>query len=197
MSLQTRLDALITRIGTEFKALRTIVGGSGTSDLTAINPTYTATDIAAALLEVHTIASSGGPADTDALPEGSVNLYYTDARADARVQAAIGTIAAPSATQVASTQNVSDHVATEIAAVINAAPGALDTLDELAAALGDDANFATTMTTALATKLDFGAAQTLTAGQQTQGQDNLQVYSRTELGDPETDLVALFNAALL
>jgi phage-related tail fiber protein len=37
-----------------------------------------------------------------------------------------------------------------IAALINAAPGALDTLDELAAALGDDANFAATITAALA-----------------------------------------------
>jgi hypothetical protein len=40
----------------------------------------------------------------------------------------------------------------EIAALIAAAPGALNTLDELAAAMGDDANFATTVTNALATK---------------------------------------------
>lgn len=39
-----------------------------------------------------------------------------------------------------------------VAALINAAPGALDTLDELAAAMGDDANFATTVTNALALK---------------------------------------------
>ena len=31
------------------------------------------------------IADSGGPANTDALPEGSSNLYYTDARTDARI----------------------------------------------------------------------------------------------------------------
>ncbi len=37
-------------------------------------------------------------------------------------------------------------------ALVAAAPGALDTLDELAAALGDDANFAATITTALAGK---------------------------------------------
>jgi hypothetical protein len=43
-------------------------------------------------------------------------------------------------------------VTDQINAVINAAPGALDTLDELAAALGDDANFAATVTTALAGK---------------------------------------------
>jgi hypothetical protein len=40
-----------------------------------------------------------------------------------------------------------------IAALVNSSPAALDTLNELAAALGNDANFATTMTTALAGKL--------------------------------------------
>lgn len=39
--------------------------------------------------------------------------------------------------------------------VINAAPGALNTLNELAAALGDDANFSTTVTNNLATKLNL------------------------------------------
>lgn len=41
----------------------------------------------------------------------------------------------------------------EIAALVAAAPGALDTLNELAAALGDDPNFATSITNALAGKL--------------------------------------------
>ena len=52
-------------------------------------------------------------------------------------------------TQVATTA----YVQTEINDLIASAPGALDTLDELAAALGDDANFATTVTNSLATKL--------------------------------------------
>jgi hypothetical protein len=43
---------------------------------------------------------------------------------------------------------------TLIDAVIDAAPGTLDTLNELAAALGDDPNFAATLTTTLATKPD-------------------------------------------
>lgn len=47
-------------------------------------------------------------------------------------------------------------------ALLNAAPGALDTLDELAAALGDDANFATTITTLLAAKASLTGAETLT-----------------------------------
>jgi hypothetical protein len=45
------------------------------------------------------------------------------------------------------------YVDTAIANVIDAAPAALDTLNELAAALGDDANFATTVTNSIATKV--------------------------------------------
>lgn len=66
-----------------------------------------------------------------------------------------GTPTAPTAspgtnsTQIATT----GFVAAAIAALLNSAPGALDTLDELAAALGDDPNFATTITNALAGKL--------------------------------------------
>lgn len=44
-------------------------------------------------------------------------------------------------------------VSAAIAALIDGAPGTIDTLNELAAALGDDPNFATTVTTALAGKL--------------------------------------------
>lgn len=44
------------------------------------------------------------------------------------------------------------HVAAAIAALVASSPAALDTLNELAAALGNDANFATTMTAALAGK---------------------------------------------
>jgi len=40
-----------------------------------------------------------------------------------------------------------------VAGIVDSAPGTLDTLNELAAALGDDANYATTTTNAIATKL--------------------------------------------
>ena len=42
---------------------------------------------------------------------------------------------------------------TEIAALVDSSPAAMNTLNELAAALGDDANYATTTTNAIATKL--------------------------------------------
>jgi hypothetical protein len=48
----------------------------------------------------------------------------------------------------------STYVTTQISNLVDSAPGALDTLNELAAALNDDANFATTVTDALALKQD-------------------------------------------
>lgn len=45
------------------------------------------------------------------------------------------------------------YVATAVANLVDSAPLTLDTLNELAAALGDDPNFATTVTNSIATKL--------------------------------------------
>lgn len=53
------------------------------------------------------------------------------------------------------------YVTSAIAALVDAAPTTLDTLNELAAALGDDANFSTTVTNSIATKLPL-AGGTLT-----------------------------------
>jgi hypothetical protein len=76
---------------------------------------------------------------TDNLTEGSGNLYFTDARV---------------ASYLSSNSYATEtYVDSAVQAVIDSAPAALDTLNELAAALGDDANFAGTMTTSLAGKL--------------------------------------------
>ena len=78
---------------------------------------------------------------TTDLSEGT-NLYYTDARADARAQLKIDDL-------------------------VDAAPGTLDTLNELAAALGDDANFSTTVTNSIATKLPTITVVTVTVASAT------------------------------
>jgi len=75
-----------------------------------------------------------------------------------------GTPTAPTAaantntTQIATTA----YVQTEINDLVAAAPGALDTLNELAAALGNDASFATTVTNSLAAKASLTGTETLT-----------------------------------
>ena len=48
---------------------------------------------------------------------------------------------------------INDKIGTEVASLVDSAPDDLNTLNELAAALGDDENFATTVTNNIATKL--------------------------------------------
>jgi len=86
-------------------------------------------------------------ADTDDLTEGSTNLYYTDARVNAVLGGGGGT-----------TYASETYVDNAIADLVDTAPATLDTLNELAAALGDDANFSTTITNQIAALTHDGFA---------------------------------------
>ena len=112
--------------------------------------------------------------NTDEITEGSTNLYFTNARADARAQL-------------------------KIDALVDSAPGALDTLNELAAAMGDDANFSTTVTNSIATKLasaDFNSTfdtrlGTKTTDNVTEGSSNLyftNARARAAISESSTQL---------
>ena len=76
-----------------------------------------------------------------------------------RIQVANATLLINDRMQVA---NVSSAISTAISDLVDTAPATLDTLNELAAALGDDANFASTVTTNLGQKLGATATVTLT-----------------------------------
>lgn len=65
-------------------------------------------------------------------------------------------------TQIATTAYVTSSVATAVSAVIDSAPTALNTLNELAAALNDDASFASTIATSLAGKVSLSGSEVLT-----------------------------------
>lgn len=83
------------------------------------------------------------------------------------------------------------YVTARINALIASAPGALDTLDELAAALGDDANFASTVTTALAGKA--ATVHTHTFSQITDGQEAVEDYIATALlGGTQTGITVTY-----
>lgn len=79
--------------------------------------------------------------------------------------------AAPSTSKAPSESATSARIEARIAALIASAPGLLDTLDEIAAALGDDPNFSTTMLNALNGKQPLDAnitsinSRVYTAGQ--------------------------------
>ena len=58
---------------------------------------------------------------------------------------------------------IKNHVSTSIADLVGSAPGTLDTLQELATALGNDPNFATTIATLIDTKCAQAKAEALLA----------------------------------
>lgn len=272
MSLKTMLEAAFVRIGTEFKSIRVLIGGTGTSTTSGL--LTTATNLVDAVNEVRATAGNAvtsvngtaGPGavvidtddvaegatnlyftqprvrttpltgytsgagtvaatdtvlqaiqklngniaalDTDDVPEGPTNLYFTNARAIAAPLAGYtsgaGTISSadtilqaiqklngnqvsliddvtPATDKVYSSTKTDAQIATAVANLVNSAPGALDQLNELAAAIGNDANYAATVTNALALKANIA-----------------NTYSRTELGaNLDTyDFEAVFVAAL-
>lgn len=91
--------------------------------------------------------------------------------------------------QLVDTKANQQYVVDQIAAVVGAAPGALDTLAEIAAQLGNDETAITALTNAVAGALRFDVAQSLTTPQKTQALDNLGVAavgrtgSFNDLGD--------------
>jgi hypothetical protein len=87
-----------------------------------------------------------------------------------------GTPTAPTASAATNTTQLATtaFVQTAVSNVVNSAPAALDTLNELAAALGDDANFSTTISTALGNRLRVDtASQGLNSTQKSNGRTNL------------------------
>ncbi len=126
MSLVTQVGTLTTRIAGEIKSVRTLVNGN-VLDLSGLTTTA----------------------------KGNLMLAINelDAAIDA-VAAAAGAIndGVTATTSTWSSTKTNAEIAAAVSALVAAAPGLLDTLNELAAALGDDPNFAATMTTALGNK---------------------------------------------
>ena len=86
----------------------------------------------------------------------------------------IANVTDPSNAQDAATKN---YVDTQVSGLVDSAPGTLNTLNELAAALGDDASFSTTITNSIATKLPL-------AGGTMSGAIAMGTSKITGLGDP-------------
>ena len=279
MSLTTQLSNLATRIGTEFKVVRTSIGS-----LTSLSTTDKAT-LVGAINEVYATVASGGTiladAITDATTIGKNVLRATDAAAarsaigagtsnlaigttastakagnytpawsdvtgkpaviaagataaDARTAIGAGTsslaigtsastakagnytptwtevsgkpaviaagatdVAARSAISVSSTAEMNSAISSAINNLIDGAPVAFDTLKEISDYLAANDTAVGGLTSALANRVRVDATQSFTEPQKLQGRNNLDVYSKTEIGNPETNLVSVFEAALV
>jgi hypothetical protein len=146
MSLASNVSSLATRIATEVKSLRTLINGNA-ADLSGLNTT-SKTSVVSAINEVNTAL---GNIDVS----GQVAALIDDT--------------ATATTTVWSSSKTNTAIGAAVAAVVDAAPAALDTLNELAAALGDDANYASTITTALSAKAADADVVKLTGAQTVAG----------------------------
>lgn len=113
--------------------------------------------------------------------------------------------AVASGTSTYSSNKVIELIGLAVAGLVDSAPGTLNTLNELAAALGDDPNAITTLTTALGQRVGV-IAQTFTNPEKTQARTNIDAASiasvtavatdlgtlQTALGDVEIDINALY-----
>ena len=113
-------------------------------------------------------------------PVSTAQQTALDLKADLASPTFTGTVSAPTQVSTDNTTKVATtaYVKNVINELIDGAPGTIDTLNELAAALGDDANFATTITNSIASKADL-ASPTFTGNVNVNG--NLDVTGTSVL----------------
>ncbi len=162
MSLATQIVALAQAIGADIKDLRTKQG-----DLTSLTTTAKGT-LVAAINELKTALAGAGAAINDTAGNGATTVTWSADKIFDTIEAAKVAVKAD---------------------LTNGAAAALDTLNELAAALGNDPSFAATIATELGNRLRFDAAQVLTTPQKLQACTNLGI------GDPEHNFAAAYATA--
>ena len=173
MTLEERLNALATAIGADHKATRLIIG-----DITALATTDKSSvvkavnELKAALDNIS--AGGGGVQIDDTAGDGDTDVTW-------------------------SADKIGDMIGLAMRAVkddLTAGAGdALDTLKELADALNNDPNFYQTIANGMAKRVRVDAAQTFTAAEKAQARANIDAYGPVELGNPDTDLAAVYTAA--
>ncbi|MDI6469504.1 phage tail protein, partial [Cronobacter malonaticus] len=133
------------------------------------NEKYTAQDATTARKGLVQLSSAtNNTSETLAATSKAVKTVMdeTNKKAPLNSPALTGTPTTPTAPQGANDTQIAStaFVMAAIAALVDSSPDALNTLNELAAALGNDPNFATTMTNALAGKQPKDATLTALAG---------------------------------
>ncbi|QNR53850.1 hypothetical protein phiK7A1_062 [Pseudomonas phage phiK7A1] len=163
MTLQTQIIALVEAIGFDIADLKYSNGDLASLSTTAQD------SLVSAINEVFSLVGSGsGGVTINDASTTSTTETWSASKSTAAIAAAIAAL-----------QN----------SLVDGAGAALDTLKELQDALGGDANFATTVATALGNRVRFDSPQLLSAPQKTQVLFNIGV------GDPDHDYVADYEAA--
>ena len=162
-TLSERIKAVVQAIGADIKALKIANG-----DLTSLTTTNK-TNLVAAINELKALTGQPqGAQIDDAAGNGATTVVWSADKVFDTIEAA----------KLAVKNELTDGAGT-----------ALDTLKELAAALGDNPNFAAEIATALSKRVRVDADQVFTALEKKQGCENLGI------GDPDYDFVTDYTAA--
>lgn len=184
MSLSTNVSNLATRVATEIKAVRTLVNGNA-GDLSSLTTTAKSNLVAA----INELDAAIGAIDlTDLISDTTTatTTTWSSTKIDSAIDAAVS-------------------------ALVDGAPGLLDTLNELAAALGDDENFATSVATSisnaqtaaedyadsLAVNYDVAGAAAAAEAAANSYTDTQVGNLSTAVGDTNTNYVTTFEAGLV
>lgn len=173
MSLEAKIIALANAIGADVKALNILAAKQG--DLTALTTTDKST-LVAAINEISAAIAAAGVQINDAVGDGATTVTWSADKIFDEIELA----------KTAVTNSL-----------VNGAAAALDTLNELATALGNDPNYATTIATALTQRVRVDDVQSFTAPEQTQARANIGAAAASDLtalttavGDAEHDFAA-------
>ena len=114
-------------------------------------------------------------------------MALTDVKSE-QIQSSVALAGSPTTTTQSASDNstkiaTTAYVETAVANLVASAPAALNTLDELAAALNDDASFSTTVTNSIATKLPL-AGGTLTG--------NLRINTTLGIGANASSVIGVY-----
>jgi len=190
MTQNANLALLAAELGVDIKALTntlTLVGSllnANAANLNALNTTNKASMVAA-LNEVLTIANAASSSG------------YSDAQADARVQAAKGNLTTGAADKWASTADIiaelsgiqAAAVTAAVNQITNGAGAAYDTLVEIQADLEGDQTVLDNLLAAIGKRVAVDQSQTFSTAEKAQACANLG------FGDPATDFLAAYTTA--
>jgi len=162
MSLETRIIALAQAVGADIKALTLKQG-----DLTALSTTAKG-NLVSAINELYSLLGSSGAVIDDAAGDGATSVTWSANKIFDSIEAAKAAVQA---------------------SILGGASAAFDTLKELQDLIVSDEGLLTALTTAVANRVRFDDAQTLTTAQKLQACQNIGV------GNPETDFSASYVTA--
>lgn len=166
MSLQTRFESLVVRLAAEFKTIYSRIG-----QLSSLSTTDKSS-LVASINELRSLVQTASTAQliNDA-QAGATATTFSASKITALLDALKGDI-------------------------LGGADAAFDTLKELQTAIQSDQTGITALLAAVDKRVRFDAAQSLTADEQTQARSNIGAIAASAIGNPETDLVSAFEAAL-